>query len=75
MCHTGLLTARKLSTNLYDIALFYSKNKFEKLEHLVCFIIRIYHDSRSPERQIQNKYAVNLFKHIPIVMYSQNGVG
>jgi hypothetical protein len=30
---------------------FYSKNKFEKLAHLVCFIIRIYHDARSPERQ------------------------
>jgi len=32
---------------------FYSKNKFEKLVHLVGFIIRIYHDARSPERQIQ----------------------
>ena len=31
---------------------FYSENKFEKLVHLVCFIIRIYHDSRSPERII-----------------------
>ena len=29
----------------------YSKNKFEKLVHLVCFIVRIYHDARSPERQ------------------------
>jgi len=33
---------------------FYSKNKFEKLVHLVGFIIRIYHDVRSPERQISN---------------------
>ena len=32
---------------------FYSKNKSEKLLHLVGFIIRIYHDARSPERQIQ----------------------
>jgi len=32
---------------------FYSKNKFQKLVHLVGFIIRIYHDSRSPERQIR----------------------
>ena len=32
---------------------FYSKNKFEKLVHLVDFIIRIYHDARSSERQIQ----------------------
>jgi len=31
---------------------FYSKNKFEKFVHLVGFIIRIYHDARSPERQI-----------------------
>ena len=30
---------------------FHSKNKFEKLVHLVGFIIRIYHDARSPERQ------------------------
>jgi len=33
---------------------FYSKNKFEKLAHLVGFIIRIYHDARSPERQIHH---------------------
>ena len=31
---------------------FYSKNKFEKLVQLVGFIIRIYHDARSPEHQI-----------------------
>ena len=31
---------------------FYSKIKFEKLVHLVGFIIRIYHAARSPERQI-----------------------
>ena len=31
---------------------FYSKNKFEKFLHLVGFITRSYHDSRSPERQI-----------------------
>ena len=30
----------------------YSKNKFEKLVHLVGFIIRIYHNARSSERQI-----------------------
>jgi hypothetical protein len=30
---------------------FYSKNKFEKLVHLVGFIIRICHDARSAERQ------------------------
>jgi len=31
---------------------FYSINKLEKLMHLVGFIIRIYHDARSPEPQI-----------------------
>ena len=31
---------------------FYSKNKFEKLVHLIGFIIRIYHDVRSSECQI-----------------------
>ena len=31
---------------------YYFKNKFEKLVHLVGFIIRIYHDARSPERQV-----------------------
>ena len=31
---------------------FYSKNKFEILVHLVGFIIRIYHDARSPKPQI-----------------------
>jgi len=30
---------------------FYSQNKFEKSVHLVGFIIRIYHDERSPELQ------------------------
>ena len=32
---------------------FYSKNKFEKLVHLVGFIIRIYHGAPSPERPIR----------------------
>jgi len=31
---------------------FYSKNKFEKLAHLVGDIVRFYHDARPPERQI-----------------------
>ena len=30
---------------------FYSINKFEKLVHLIGFIVRLYHDARSPERQ------------------------
>ena len=30
---------------------FYSKNTFEKLVHLDGFIIGIYYDARSPERQ------------------------
>jgi len=35
---------------------FYSKNKFDKLVHLVGVIIRIHHDARSPERQIIKIY-------------------
>ena len=31
---------------------FCSKNKFEKLVHIVCCITRIYHDARSPKRHI-----------------------
>ena len=38
--------------NYQDYVELYSKNKFEKLVHLVGFIIRISHDARSPERQI-----------------------
>jgi hypothetical protein len=34
---------------------FYSKNKFEKLVRLVGFIIRIYHDARPPECQINKQ--------------------
>jgi len=34
---------------------FYSKNKFEKLVHLVGFMKRIYHDVRSLERQSCNQ--------------------
>jgi len=35
---------------------FYYKNKFEKLVHLVGFVIRIYNDARSPERQIKKSH-------------------
>ena len=35
---------------------FYSKNKFEKVVHLVGSIIRIYRDARSPERQNPSLY-------------------
>jgi len=31
---------------------FIPKNKFEKSVHIVGSIMRIYHDARSPERQI-----------------------
>ena len=34
---------------------FYSKNKFEKSVHLVGFVIRIYHDARSPERLLSSR--------------------
>jgi len=68
--------ARKLSANLLCVQWktpddgqrncpkhveFYSKNKFEKLVRLVGFVIRIYHDERSPERQIILYYTDILF--------------
>ena len=40
---------------------FYSKNKFEKLVHLVGFVTRIYHAAPSPEREI-NKIAKKKIK-------------
>jgi len=43
---------------------FYSKKKFEKLVHLVCFIIRIYYDARSSEYQICRK----LGRHLLVIM-------
>jgi len=43
---------------------FYSKNKLEKLVHLAGFIIRIYHDARSPKRQKKcYRDSVHLFVH------------
>ena len=44
---------------------FYSKNKFEKLVHLVVLCIRLYHDARSSERQTndtteEDKYIYNI---------------
>ena len=45
---------------------FYSKNIFEKLVHLVGFIIKIYHDARSPERQNSLKG----LRHKPVCEYS-----
>jgi hypothetical protein len=46
---------------------FYCKNKFEKLVHLIGFIIRIYHDSRSPDRHIYLicwKLMTNVWKYM-----------
>ena len=37
--------------NCLKHVVFHSKNKFEKLVHLVGFIVRIYHDARSHECQ------------------------
>ena len=45
---------------------FYSKNKFEKLVHLVGYIIRIYHDARSPGRQILSSFHF----YIPMVQFN-----
>ena len=37
---------------------FYSKNKFEKLVHLVGFIIRIFYDAGSSERQMNGSICI-----------------
>jgi len=36
----------------------YSKNKFEKLVHLVGFIVRVYHDARSSECQTRKLHLI-----------------
>jgi hypothetical protein len=36
----------------------YSRNKFEKLVHLVGFIVRIYNNARSPQRQMQGLWVI-----------------
>jgi len=43
---------------------FIPKNKLEKLVHLVGFIIRIYHDARSPECQIRIVCSYAKFCHV-----------
>jgi len=47
-----LYTQQTSMYKMYACIQFYSKNKFEKLVHIVNFIIRNDHDARSPERQI-----------------------
>jgi len=46
---------------------FYSKNKFAKLVHLFVFIIKIYHDARSPERQNVRKVVYNVWVLIDLL--------
>ena len=54
---------------------FYSQNKFEKLVHLVGFIIRIYHDAPSPERQIGCNLSDSLFlQNINSVLWEYKAV-
>jgi len=51
---------------------FYSKNKFEKLVHLVGFIIRIFHDARSPERQSRDHTLFSQIEQINLFIYVGN---
>ena len=56
---------------------FYSKNKFEKLMHLVGSIIKIYHDAWSPERQITTYIHIHVcqnilyFKEIIFILFNR----
>jgi len=53
---------------------FYSKNKFEKLVHLVGFIVRIYHDARSYECKIQIRYTYFLVTpQCFVVLWAKSG--
>jgi len=56
---------------------FYSKNKFEKLVHLIGFIIRIYHEARSRERHIYIYIYIYIYTtafHIILFEINCNGV-
>jgi len=52
-CMYCCVYSEKLLRNCLKHVEFYSKNKFEKLVHLIGFSIRIYHDARSAERQLK----------------------
>jgi hypothetical protein len=54
ICHTGYADCLldDGQRNCAKRIEFCSKNKFEKLVHLIGFIIRIYHDARSSECQM-----------------------
>jgi len=54
--------------------MFYSKNKCEKLVHLVGFIIRIYHDVRPPEHQIYVKLTVKYEIDLTLVRATARGL-
>jgi len=60
-------------TNCLKHVEFYSKNKFEKLVQLAGFIVRIYHEARSPEHQTQMHTSTMcpVYVHHPKIL--QNG--
>jgi len=56
---------------------FYSKNKFEKLVHLVGFVIKTYHDAQSLERQtcglvthVQSNFGFKTIQYLEYQMFS-----
>ena len=51
---------------------FYSKNKFEKLVHLVGFIIRIYHDARSTEGHILSSHRTFDCRRLQTALFKNN---
>jgi hypothetical protein len=65
-CWTPDDEQRNCPKHVYE---FYSKNKFEKLVHLVGFIIRIYHDARSSECQTMISFNNN--NRLMVVMDTQ----
>jgi len=61
----ALYTQQYIQRNCPKHVEFYSKNKFEKLVHLIGFIIRIYHDARSSECKKKKT-----FEHITVILCS-----
>ena len=56
-------TPDDVQRNCSKHAEFFSKNKFEKLMHLIGFILRIYQDARSSECHIPQDYSLGWLWH------------
>jgi len=60
MSYTIAVCTVKKTEGLSETCRILFQNKFEKLVYLVGFIIRIYNDAQSPERQIFSRHFMTL---------------